>query len=107
MARIGLDLIGKRGSLTEDHIEQGMPHSPESCPVALCLQGILDDWRVSVTVNSRVAYIDDEFHPAVGIHITQRLRSWIERFDDDMDVPAGELFVFKGYSHLWVDLIEK
>ena len=108
MARIDLNsLIGKSGNLTEMHIGAGMPHSPSSCPVALCLNGMIGNLGVVTAVSSGVATIDDEFHPAGEIHITQRLRSWIVRFDDGMDVPTGELFVFKGYSHLWVDLIEK
>ena len=108
-------LQGKHRALTAQHIEQGIAQDCSYCPVAMVLSELVND-RVEVEVDGSDfirLYAKDDPRKDIGrLLISGTLADWIWRFDRDMSVNPGVLFIFRQEDEdeesdrLWVGFSE-
>lgn len=108
-------LEGKHRALTQQHIDQGIAQDCSLCPVAMVLSELVND-KIGVEVDGSTCVLfydkDDPRKDMGQLLISGTLENWIWRFDREMSVSPGVLFVFRQddadeeSDHLWVGFSE-
>lgn len=107
-------LQGQHRALTEQHIDQGIKEDCSHCPVAMVLSEMVND-RIGVEVDGSDSvkfYAKDDPRKDIGkIFTSGTLDDWIWRFDRDMSVKPGVLFIYRIKDNedgdsLWVGFSE-
>ena len=101
---IGVDfdiLDGMEGQLTQAHIDEGKMGACKQCPVALCVQAMLDAHieqigrELEVSVNRYTVSINDKAtgRTVLAPSISGLLDEWIRDFDAGQKLPPGKVYI--------------
>ena len=110
-------LEGQHRALTQRHIEDSIATDCSQCPVAMVISEMVNDTaRVEVDGSDYIRFYQKTYpHDLLGeLLISGNLEDWIWRFDRDMSIQLGVLFVFrqedddddKDDDRLWVGITE-
>ena len=109
-------LEGKHRALTQQHMDHGIASDCKHCPVAMVMSELVNDKAdVEVDGSDYIRFYQKTYpHDDIGeLLIAGNLSDWIWRFDRDMPVKPGVLFVFRqddeddeNDDRLWVGITE-
>ena len=82
--------------ITQEHIDKGIPHKSDACPVALCLHEHLNN---TIALSSSYLYFQKPFNHFTEVTdldfltIAPGLKSWIRNYDNGLHVKEIEIVI--------------